>query len=282
MKHHCKKRTLTLIPSGGLANRMRAIASAYQLCQDTESHLRIIWFKDWALNAAFHDIFRPISLPGIELREARPADFLINDRPRRRNLWIPRLFQALCYGQCIYEKTITPRKNQGFDFEAWLTKKRCYMSCYQEFGSFPDALYSKLFVPVSEVMESVNKNMAQFTSYTIGMHIRRTDHTESIAQSPTEMFVAMGQDELRQHPDMKIFLATDDDGVKGTLKDAFGDKIITSDTTASRSNTNGIRDGLTDMYTLAHTKRIYDSFGSSFSPLAAKWGGVELNVIKRK
>ena len=46
-----KKGSLMFIPSGGLANRMRAIASAYALTQETESDLQVVWFRDWALRS---------------------------------------------------------------------------------------------------------------------------------------------------------------------------------------------------------------------------------------
>ena len=79
-----KNGRLTLVPSGGLANRMRAIASAHCLCQQTDSSLQVVWFRDWALNAPFNSIFLP---QGLTIREATPIDYLLNDRPRKRNLW---------------------------------------------------------------------------------------------------------------------------------------------------------------------------------------------------
>lgn len=42
---------ITFVPVGGLANRMRAVASAVMLAGKTKSELSIIWFRDWALNA---------------------------------------------------------------------------------------------------------------------------------------------------------------------------------------------------------------------------------------
>ena len=71
--------TLTLVPSGGLANRMRAVASAYSLCEATGSRLQVVWFRDWALNAAFNDIFEPVDPSLFDLREARILDFIVND-----------------------------------------------------------------------------------------------------------------------------------------------------------------------------------------------------------
>lgn len=64
------KNVLYMIPSGGLANRMRAIVSGYWLAGQTGSRLQIIWFRDWALNAPFHELFMPLNEEKIPLREA--------------------------------------------------------------------------------------------------------------------------------------------------------------------------------------------------------------------
>lgn len=269
--------TLTLVPSGGLANRMRAVASAYNLCETTNSRLQVVWFRDWALNAAFNDIFEPIDPALLDLREARFTDFIVNDRPRRRNLWIPELMQMVAYPKArIYEREVTPLKRRGFDFEAWLRGRHCYMSCYQVFGSFPNTLYGKLFRPVSSVMEQVERNTDLFSDYTIGMHIRRTDNVESIEKSPTQYFIEAGRKELEQHPSLKIFLATDSEDVKRELREVFGCRIITSGDEACRGNADGIRGGLVDMYSLSHTQCIYGSVGSSFSEMASFIGNKPL------
>lgn len=81
MKTTNHKGSLTLVPAGGLANRMRAVASAYRLCLAVGSRLHVVWFRDWALNAPFVDIFEPIEAPGIDLREAGVADAIVNGRP---------------------------------------------------------------------------------------------------------------------------------------------------------------------------------------------------------
>lgn len=276
-----KKGSLVLVPSGGLANRMRAIASAFNACRNTGSSLQVVWFRDWALNAAFGDIFEPLGCDDVSLREAGLWDFLVNDRPRRRNLWLPRQPQMLIYQHRIDEKQVTPLKRRGFSFEDWMRGCRCWMSCYQVFGDVPDGLYGHMFRPVGSVRERVEDNVSRFSAYTVGMHIRRTDNVESIEKSPTELFVEAARRELSAHPDLRIFLATDSERVKAGLRSAFTDRVITSGDEASRLSADGIRGGLVDMYSLARTCRIYGSAGSSFSVMASAIGGVELTVLER-
>ena len=265
------------IPSGGLANRMRAIASAYALTQETGSDLQIVWFQDWALNAPFHSVFvHPVQL---KLREATPTDHLLYDRARRRNLWLPALPQRLLFERHIKEQMVTPLKKQNFDFSAWAKGYRCYMSCYQVFGTFPDSLYRELFQPVKEVTEQVDGYRSQFSDHTIGLHIRRTDHAESIEHSPDRLFIEKVEAEIAANADTKVFLATDNDDVKRTFRQRFGNRIITPTATADRNSVEGIRGGLADMYTLAATSKIYGSASSSFSPMAAKIGGTPIEVL---
>ena len=272
-----KKGSLMFIPSGGLANRMRAIASAYALTQETESDLQVVWFRDWALNAPFRSVF--ILPTQLSLREATPLDHLLYDRARRRNLWLPALPQRLLFERHIKEQMVTPLKKQHFDFSAWAKGHRCYMSCYQVFGTFPDRLYRELFQPVKEVTEQVDGYRSLFSDHTIGLHIRRTDHVESIEHSPDRLFIEKVEAEIEANADTKVFLATDNDDVKQTFRQRFGARIITPTATADRNSVEGIRGGLTDMYTLAATSKIYGSAGSSFSPMAAKIGGTQLEII---
>ncbi len=272
-----KKGSLTLVPSGGLANRMRAIVSAYALTKAIESKLKVIWFQDWALHAPFHSIFEPIEL--FPVREATCYDKIIYDRARRKNIWIPALPQRIIFERHIKEQMITPLKNQCFDFESWAQGHRCYMSCYQVFGSFPDTLYHQLLHPVKEVIQIVDERRSQFSEYTIGLHIRRTDHTEAARRSPLELFIKNIKKEIENNNNCSFFLATDSNEVKSELTSLFGKRIITSKEEALRNNIEGIRGGLADMWTLANTTKIYGSALSSFSPMAASIGGIPLEVV---
>ena len=269
--------SLLFVPSGGLANRMRAVASAYELCKKVDSTLQVVWFQDWALHAPFRSIFE--ETPLVAIREATMLDHILYDRARKKNLFVPALPQRILFQRHIKEQDVTPLKKLSFDFEQWARGKRCYMSCYQVFGSFPDELYSRLFRPVKEVMDVVNDYRSQFGSHTIGLHIRRTDNAESIAKSPTSLFINKVREEIDQHADAKVFLATDSAEVKQEFIAAFGSHIITPKEDACRDSISGIRGGVVDLWTLASTQKIYGSAGSSFSPMAASIGGVPLEIM---
>lgn len=273
-----EKSSLMLVPSGGLANRMRAIASAWHLCQRTGARLQMAWFQGWGMHAAFSDLFEPLE----GMREAGWWDYVVNDRPRRHNLWLPWVPQRLWYGSdsVIHELQVAGLRDGGFDFDAWLQDHRRYMSCYDEFGSFPDSCYARLFRPNEAVQALIDAYQQHFSDYTIGLHIRRTDSVESIRKSPTHLFLEAARRELAAHEDLTIFLATDSEDVKREMRDALGDRIVTADHEASRDTVQGIREGLADMYALAHTRKIYGSAGSSFSVMASRLGGTTLDILE--
>jgi len=272
----------TFIPEGGLANRIRAIASAYSLAKRTDVHLNIIWFKEWGMKCRFCDIFEPISEENIKLKEAQTLDYILNRSPRRKNLWISKPFIRMRNNRVIWAKEVTPLKNKNYDFDEWINSsyKNAYMSSYQDFGSFSNEIYKKLFKPKDIVGEKIRHNVSMFSKHTIGMHIRRTDNIDSIKNSPIELFLDKAKFEVNNNIDTKIFLATDDEEVKHVFKSTFPDRVICSEKVASRDNAEGIRDGVVDMYTLAKTDMIYGSFGSSFSVMASKIYGTPLRILK--
>lgn len=64
---------ITLVPLGGLANRMRAIVSGYTLALDTGMPLHVVWLRNHDLNCSFNTLFRPLG-HNIALTECSKAD----------------------------------------------------------------------------------------------------------------------------------------------------------------------------------------------------------------
>lgn len=271
---------LVFVPSGGLGNRLRAVASACHLAEVTGVELRVCWFQDWALHAPFHKLFQPSTL--LHLTEGNAATALLYDRPRRRNLYIPMLYQRLRFDRRIDEWQVTPLKQQGFDFEAWVRGGRSYMSCYQDFGTFPDTLYGRLFHPVEAIERVIAHNMALLGDRPVGIHIRRTDNLEATRRSPLGLFIDKIQSLLAERPDQRFYLATDDELTKQQLQQRFGASIVTACTRAERGTVEGIQAAVAEMFTLARTQCIYGTADSSFSVIASRIGGNKLHILEQK
>lgn len=271
---------ITFVPVGGLANRMRAVASAVTLARKTASELQIVWFEDWALNAPFGQLFKPVEEAVCRLRDASRMDYALLDRPRSRNFHFPRVYQKLRFRSCLYERFITPLCKKNFDFEAWARQGGdVYMASYTAFQKYDYAWIGRLFVPVDEIVREVECRCHDFSKDMIGVHIRRTDHVDSIQKSPIELFYQKLDKDISENSRTGIYLATDSEEVKRAMKERYGERIRTSDKQADRSSTEGIRDGIADMYTLARTQKIYGSFQSSFSEMASQIGGAPLEIL---
>ena len=277
------KRKMIFVPAGGVANRVRATLSAIALAEEAGIELKIIWFRDWALHAAFRDLFVPERLPsGVSIVEASVTDLLVYDRPRQKNFRLPALFQKLLFRSCLYEHQIDGLRKQHFDFVRWAKQGRVYLAAYLAFHPYAPELLHGIFRPVPQVAAEIDRRSSAFSAYTVGVHIRRTDNALSIEYSPLELFFECLDKELAEHTDLCIYLATDSEDVKRAMHARYEGRVICAESKADRSTTAGIRDGIADLWTLARTQKVYGSFHSSFSELAAELGAIPLVVVKQE
>lgn len=277
MKHTQKR--ITLIPVGGLANRMMAVESAIALSKETNMPLEIVWFKDWGLNSPFHKLFEEIPLPNVTIREAKKKDLLTTDRPRKKNLLIPHLFQLFKYQQRMYETEVFEQMKKGFDFANWCKNRESYIAAFCPF--FPAETHFQHFRPTTELREEVQRITAKWHTHIVGVHIRRTDNIASIEGSPTEAFVRCMNKELDKHPDTHFYLATDSEEEKRKMKYIFGERIITSHFKAERGSVEGMQHAVLEMYLLASTNKILGSAKSTYSVTAAKISDIPYEIVTK-
>lgn len=272
---------LTLVPVGGLANRMKAIDAAINIVKELECALHIIWFKDNGLNCPFNKLFQPINSQNIELKEAKMLDSIVLDRPRKYNLWIPKLFHHILFDECIYENKATTLFYNHFDFCTWAKGKKNYLASCVYFQPNQDRHPFRVFHPIKSLQNRIDTICQTFGNHTIGIHIRRTDNIASIKESPTELFIDRIQEEIAKEPDVQFYLASDSKEDKRILKEKFGQRIITSIEETNRNSLQGMQDALVELYVLSKTKRILGSVKSSYSETAAQISGIPCELLKR-
>ena len=276
------QKQITLIPVGGLANRMKAIDAAVALAQESGSQLQILWFKDKGLNCRFNQLFKPLQLKDVVVKEATWMDTLIYDRPRKKNFYIPRLFQRMIFDVCVYENQATQLFHQNFDFLSWARGKYAYIaSCVYFYPQTTHELFD-IFHPIPSIQERIDKISNQFGTNTIGIHIRRTDNIASITQSPTELFIERMKQEVEKDAHSMFYLATDSEEEKQYLKAVFGEQVIISPRKADRNSMDGMQDALAELYILSKTRKIFGSMKSSYSETAAQISNICCELLKRK
>lgn len=303
-------RATYLLATDGLCNRMRTIDSAITLSTQLKRDLKVIWIKNELLNSSFNKLFETIQ--GIELIESsnrsryfpgikfNPFPKINPDKKKgvsrlvSKVLWQLQCMKLNIKGSVFYDDLLEIASQQSGNSTEGNEKKiyeliysRIDQSMDENFSNYiascwrlyPDhAFYSK-FVPAAPVMEKILKYSDTFEE-TLGLHIRRTDHKEAIALSGTDKFIALMNAQIQKNDRTTFFLATDDPETETALKRKFDGRVITSQKTSfSRNNEEGIQDAVVDLYCLSKTKKIYGSFRSSFSQVAAGISGIELETV---
>lgn len=277
----------TIILEGGLGNRMRVAAAAYTMAQRTAIPFRVLWLPQWGMRCRFDDLFLPFESgetgrPLFSLRDACGLERPFFARAKATNLWLPRLVQRLRFRHIILSPQIYYLQRDGFDFETWFLKNSTLMTAYRDFCPWAASLIPQLFRPLPAIEQEVARRAAAFTPCTIGLHIRRTDNQESIEASPIELFFDAVDHELSEHPDLHIYLATDDEPTKLLFRQRYSEaRVQTAPNAATRESADGIREALIEMLLLARTVRVYGSAGSTFSEMAVKFSGTPLTYLRK-
>ena len=266
---------IVLVPYGGLCNRLRAISGAYTIARKHNVPLRVCWRNNNECKADFDELFAEVKLEGIAI-EPMGLHQVSLFKSRWINGWLPQMLRKLRFDREIVLFSWKQRDiAEVYDF----AKGRTYIySCYSMTEHYPLA---KMFVPRGEIMNRINSITAQFSENTIGVHIRRTDHIKAMAACSVEDYEFEMERLTKVDDNVKFFLATDDAGVKQRLETKFAGRIITQQTRLSRSDSEGMLGSVVDLWTLAATKKIIGSFGSSYSELAAELGGIEMVLPSR-
>ncbi len=143
------------------------------------------------------------------------------------------------------------------------------------------SLERDFFVLREDVRQMVDAACKDLNEETVGVHIRRTDNSWSIEQSPVELFTHTMQTMITENPKRKFYLATDDAELKQTLRHTFAGHILSHDCPLNRDTQQGILSAVVEMYALSRTTFIIGSYYSSFSEMAAEIGGITLDVLHK-
>ena len=273
---------------GGLANRMRVIGALRHVAQQAEVPLEVRWVNNKDLGANWQNLFKA------------PSDFLIEEVSSNRGgysheyyskKWyknLPHQLWALLHGYVwlpynIVEQMDEDTSPEGLNrlFSQWIellqSGKTLYISTGDYFGSNYD---TSIFKPQPYLQAKIDAFLPKNRSL-YGIHIRRTDNSWAIEHSPLALFENKIVEVQKNEPDALFYLASDDAETIAHFRNRFGDAILTYDKTFGRTSVQGMQDAVVEMWLLSKTKKIFGSFFSSYSGMAAKIGDVELEILKR-
>lgn len=253
----------TIIPAGGIGNRVRVILSAMQWQNDTGKKVRILWLPDKGLACTFNKLFMPIE----EVKEIK-------------NLFWYKVFRKI-YLHSPMRFIYAFNYNENEKLKNWIKNPRgiLYCSSCSDFYIGKSPKFCDVFELSPNLKSQLYKIVNNFDANVIGVHIRRTDNVEAIKYSPVQKFIDYIKSAIASNDDLKFYLATDDVDVKNDLIKMSGDKIISMNYVLRRDTEDGIIGALLELYTLASCSKIIGSYYSSYSQLAAEIGEIKLEIL---
>ena len=259
-------------PCAGLGNRFIALASAYHAAKQLNRELVVVWKEESVLGAPMHALIRlPEDVTCVEISEyGFKRDFIGQMRGNR----IKKKYRALAgkFYECddimrLYDEKGS--KGVAHEFDKVLA---VYVKATNPFWDILELEHAFDFILPQDAIEQKKKQVLGQAEgkRLVSVHIRRTDHIEAWKNSPLE------QDEATC-----FYLATDDIETEASLREVFGERIITfSGKTLDRDSRQGIEDAYVEMLCLASGEKILGSFNSTFSVMASKLGNIPLEVMK--
>lgn len=247
------------LPQAGLCNRMRTIVSAVKFAETIGGDLTVIWLVNEELNIRFDRLFTNF------------PHRVINIETRLFKRIVPSILVRLPFQKII----ITP---QDAEYAAAIPEKKRFLiyTARRLYSQVDFTIFRESGFISDQLNPSINHN-------TIGVHIRRTDNSDSIKFSPTSLFVERMNSILKETPNTRFYLATDDEKEEEYLKQQFGSRILSHEKRSfSRNSIEGMEDAMIDLTNLSRCGRILGSYWSSFSETAAEWGNCQFEQIVQK
>ncbi len=309
---------IVIQPTGGLCNRLRAINSVLDLLKTTSKtdYITVVWENNHELGASYKSIFEPNDK--IKVIETLPftGKNMFNPvqmtkvwnviAPTEKNYQKSYKFRQVLgrekgFDKIIYQDEMFELVKNKYDFNELKNYDSLYIaSCFDfeiekgksSVGTPTTAKYSmeqetmnfpfSSFIAHDFIKYKINQISKEFSSFTIGLHIRRTDHAGAIEHSPLSLFIDKMNEEIAFNQETNFFLATDDKETERELIRLFGERIIiNTDKAFDRDSEKGVQDAYIDVVCLSVTSKIYGSHASSFSETAAKMGSIELIICEK-
>jgi hypothetical protein len=236
----------------GLCNRFRALVSGICLAEEFGIRLIVHWSLDHACGTLFENLFDPSTLPP---------------------------FVTITHLPLLKAYHILSDKDTDMIRKTWNREKPLVVKSYADFYMDDRVRWTrwlKQIQPKKEILEEVLQRMPPFdSSRFLGVHIRRTDHIKCIAASPLEAFL-----KRVDTTDSFLIVATDDLDVRRDLEKRYEGRIFFPSRLLERHSDLGMKEALIDFLSLSRCPMILGSSGSSFSEMAALYGGSTIEFVK--
>lgn len=259
------KHTLTLVPTGGLGQRLSAMASAVELAGGGLCDVKIAWPRTRYCRQRFSDIFLPPRpAAGIRFCEAGFCDLPSG----RHNLWLPTVART---GRFRFQTSFFRPQDTARLTHA-LAKGDAYAASGYQLTKYSPLLIPTLFHPHPFILEAVDKLVSIFTPLTVGVTIRRIDVRPEMQQISISAFTKILDEMVENGQADTFFLSSDDARVRRTIVRRYGPRII------MREGRN-MFDAAVDLWAMSRTCLILGSYRSAFAQVASELNGTPLRIV---
>lgn len=285
----------------GLANQLRGLTSTILLAEETGRPFFLHWgnIKDMPgvteLGQLFENpVFNTTQISHKKLNKIQRRQYYF-ERRRVTNFFNQLKYLLLPHNQ--FNNILCDMTANNINLSLPLIMISTYYSFFPkavngiDFFNKRHQIYQR-FSPVSDVKnrykEFINRH---FADNTIGVHIRSKKNHRGLtkqwdsgadgkmSQSSLQIFSSLIDEEIKNNPEVKIFLATDNTEVCRPIINKYQDRLLTyhKDTTEGMVNRFSIEDqktALIDFYLLANTRKLIGTKQSTFSYEAAVLGNI--------
>lgn len=272
-------------PCAGLGNRFLGLASAYHWSQKTGEELIVLWKTERVMGAHSSSVF---SIPP-HIKIIHAKDYGFKDKPFSfaRYRMLEKRFRKKADFFTDVEETMRIFKEQGNEgfLPAFRENKVKFIRAYSQFHDFSGIEKPLAFIEPSAYVKRKAAGVIQNidSRKNIGVHIRRTDNQICINNSPTEVFLAAMEEEIRKDNEVTFYIASDDPDTVKELKNRFGQRIYYMEEKCfERDSDRGIADAFAELICLSHSRKIIGSFYSTYSRIAAMLSGIQLEIVKKE
>ena len=267
-------------PCAGLGNRLLGLGSAYAVAKKLDRKLVVMWKREVGCNIRFQELF-DLPFEVVEISEnglkKEPVAQILGDRAKKK--WRKSADRFL---ECDEVEKIKEREGYEGLFRLIEQTPVIYLKAFGPICEVTAESYS--FVKPSKNIEEKGAYLfRELTGQCVGVHVRRTDHTEAIANSPLALFAERMKKELETAADISFFVATDDKEVRRELKELLPDAklIFPQSDVIDRDSKEGIEEAFIEMLALSKCRKILGSYNSTFSLLPSYIGNIPLETVHK-
>ena len=184
-------------PCAGLGNKLLGMSSAYAVAQKLNRELIVMWKREVGCNVKAEELFdlpfRVIEISENGYSKEPVAHFRGNQLKKK---WRAKADRFL---ECGDVEAI--KKQKGYEGLLAVIEKEpvIYIKSFGPLCEL-DAASLAFLKPSAGILQKGEPLFSQLGAKTVGVHVRRTDHTEAIANSPLSLFADKMRQEMMEVP----------------------------------------------------------------------------------